>query len=351
MIAAGSAALVFATIESAGVATPSSEATRAAPELSSTGRLAYWRQTPAGAFVLWAANLDGSHARPLTTLPPNSSRPFGTRWTGGGRGVAFVTESGIGVIGLDGSRVDLSLPGSVRGAGFRVIDQRWSPSGTQVAATVFRSTDGKSDVYLASLERRELVRAGELGNAFAGDWLSESEVLVENDAGVLGAMRSTGPPVRRLVAQSAASPFFDGSRVFFLLGAIAGSGDASGLFVASPSVWSVLPNGQDARREARLQVAGNLRLDGLWPDGHYLMRLFRDGTVYIAGPSLKSLAPSSLVRRVVLSADRTSAIGFAGSRIVRIDLGRGSTPSDSSFVVLLDGVISPDAWVPRTPLP
>jgi hypothetical protein len=351
LIAAGSAALVFMTVDSARVATPSGEAARAAPELSPTGRLAFWRQTPAGAFVLWAANLDGSHARPLVTLPPNTSRPFGTRWTGGGRAVAYVTDGGIGVIGLDGSRIDLPLPGSARTAGYRVIDQRWSPSGTRVAATVFRSTDGKSDVYMASLERRELVRAGDLGNAFAGDWLSEAEVLIENDAGLLGALRTTGPPVRRLVDQSAASPFFDGSRVFFLIGPIAASGDASGLFVASPSVWSVLPNGQDARRETRLQVSANLRLDGLWPDGRYLMRVFRDATVYLAGPSLKSLAPSSLVRRVIVSADRTSAIGFAGARIVRIDLTKGSTPSDGAFVVLLDGVVSPDAWVPRTPLP
>ena len=80
VIAAGSTALVLTTVESADVPSGASgDATRTPPQLSSTGRLAYWRQNPAGAFVLWAANLDGSSARPLTTLVPNTSRPFGTR--------------------------------------------------------------------------------------------------------------------------------------------------------------------------------------------------------------------------------------------------------------------------------
>src|SRR5216110_3111642 len=93
----------------------------------------------------------------------SSHRPCGTRWTGDGRAVGFVTDLGLSVIGIDGARTDLQLPAQIRNAGYRVIDQRWSPSGTKVAATVFRSTDAKADVYFGSLERRELVRAGDLG--------------------------------------------------------------------------------------------------------------------------------------------------------------------------------------------
>ncbi len=349
VIAVGSIALVYATVD-ADTANSSSSGTGGAPQqqLSSLGRLAYWRQSPSGAFVLWAANLDGSDARTLATLAPNTSRPFGTRWTGDGGAVAYVTDLGIGVIKLGGTRTDIPVPAQVRNAGFRVIDQRWSPSGTRVAATLQRSTDGKTDVYLGSLERRELVPAGNVGNTFAGDWLSDDEVLVESDSGVLGALRQPGQPIRRLVDRSAASPFFDGIRVFFLAGPVTTTGNASGVFVTNPSVWSVLPDGRDLHAEGRLEVIGTLRLDGVWPDGRYLMHVGVDQTQFLVGPRSTSLAPSSLIRRAVVSADHRLAIGFGGPRVVRIDLTRGLSPTESAFVVLLDGVISPDAWIARS---
>jgi len=351
VIAVGSVALVYGTVD-AGGATPQPGGRADAPlRLSSSGRLAYWRQNPSGAFVLWAANLDGSQARSLTTLAPNTSRPFGTRWTADGNAVAYVTDLGIGVINLDGGRTDIPIPAEVRTSGFRVIDQRWSPSGTRVAATVQRSADAKSELYLGSLEHRELVRAGDLGNAFAGDWLSDDEVLVESDTGVLGVLRQPGQPIRKLVDRSAASPFFDGTRVFFLAGPVTATGNATGLFVTNPSAWSVLPDGNDLRAEGRLEVVGAFRLDGVWPDGRYLMHLAADQTQYVVGPRSTSLAPSNLFRRTVVSSDRRTAIGLGGSRIVRVDLTRGLTPAQGAFVVLLDGVISADAWVRRTSLP
>ena len=348
-IAGGATALVFGTMEGSDVGTPvRPDVARSAPALSPTGRLAYWRQNPAGAFVLWAASLDGSLARPLLTLSASASRPTGTRWTSDGSGVAFVTDTGLSVIGLDGSRVDLTLPSAPRTAGFRIIDQRWSPSGARVAATVFRSTDARSEVYLGSRDRRELVRAGDLGNVFAADWLSEDEVLIESDRGVLGALRESGA-VRRLVPQSAASPFIEGGRVYFLAGTIGASGDASGVFVTSPTVWSVMPDGKDARVETRLGINGDLRLDGSWPDGRYLFHVFRDRTQWLAGNRLATFASATTLQRVVVSADRRSAIGFGGGRIVRIDLTRGTTPAEGAFVVLLDGIVGADVWVRRAP--
>ena len=206
-------------------------------------------------------------------------------------------------------------------------------------------------MYLGSLEHRELVRAGDLGNAFAGDWLSEDEVLVESDAGLLGALRQPGQPVRKLVEQSAASPFFDGSRVFFLAGTVGMTASATGLFVTNPGVWSVRPDGQDARPEGRLEVVGSFRLDGIWPDARYLMHIGPDQTQFLVGPRATSLAPSSLLQRALVAPDRRFAIGFGGSRVVRIDLTRGLTPAASAFVVLLDGVINADAWVRRRALP
>jgi Tol biopolymer transport system component len=352
VIAVGSIALVFLTVDGGESKSGSASSSRTAPQLSSTGRLAYWRQNYGGAFALWAANTDGSQARPLTTPSAQTSRPFGTRWTPNGEGVAFINDFGIVRIGLDGSRSDIPLAPAARNSGFRVLDHRWSPSGSRVAATVYRSGDGKSEVYLATLDRRELAPAGDLGitNAFVGDWISEDEVLVESESGVLAALRVQTSTIRKLIGQSAASPFIDGGRIFFLAGSI-GASDASGIFVASPSVWSVLPNGSDARREARLQIGGNLRLDGLWPDGRFLMHVSKDSTQYLAGPSLSALAPQSLLRRAVVNADRRSAVGLGAPRIVRIDLTRGFSPPENAFVVLLDGVISADAWVRRGQLP
>jgi hypothetical protein len=347
LIAVGSIALVYGTVDAGGQA-PVSNSGKASPQpLSSGGRLAYWRQSASGAFVLWASNLDGSEARSLTTLPANTSRPFGTRWTGNGGAVAYVTDLGIAVIALDGTRADISVPAQMRDSGFRVIDQRWSPSGTRIAVTLQRSTDGKAEMWMASLDRPQLVQAG-VANSFAGDWLSDEEVLVESDSGALAVLRRPGEQGRRLTERPAASPFFDGVRVFFLAGSPAAILNAAGIFVTSPSVWSVLPDGTDLRAEGRLEVFGNFRLDGIWPDGRYLMHAGADQTQYLIGPRSTSLAPSSLIRRAVVTADGKLAIGFGGSRVVRIDLTGGPSPTGRAFVVLLDGVISADAWLPRS---
>jgi hypothetical protein len=352
VIAVGSVALVYGTVDADSAASSSSGITGSQrQQLSSTGRLAYWRQTPSGAFVLWAANLDGSEPRSLATLAPNTSRPFGTRWTGDGNAIAYGTDLGIAVISLDGTRTEIAIPPQVRNSGFRLIDQRWSPSGRRIAVTLQRSTDGKTDLWMGSLDRRELLAAGVFGNAFFGDWLSDDEVLVESDTGVLGAVRQPGQPLRKLVDMAAASPFFDGSRVFFLAGSVGPIITTSGIFVTNPTVWSVRPDGQDARTEGRIEVLGSLRLDGIWPDGRYLMHSGADQTQFLVGPRSTSLAPSSLLRRAVVGTDRRLAIGFGGSRVVRIDLTRGFSPAESAFVVLLDGVVSPDAWVRRSPLP
>ncbi|HEX9265929.1 MAG TPA: hypothetical protein VF965_00445, partial [Candidatus Limnocylindria bacterium] len=263
VIAVGSIALVYATVDADDSAPASINGAGAPQPLSSSGRLAYWRQSPSGAFVLWAANLDGSQPRSLTTLPSNTSRPFGTRWTGDGNAVAYGTDLGIAIIKLDGTRTDMPIPAQVGNSGFRLIDQRWSPSGRRVAVTLQRSTDGKTDLWMGSLDRRELVAAGVFGNAFFGDWLSDDEVLVESDTAVLGALREPGQPLRKLVDRPAASPFFDGARVHFLAGSAGAYSFPIGIFVTNPSVWSVLPNGTDLRAEGRLEVIGALRIDGI----------------------------------------------------------------------------------------
>jgi hypothetical protein len=77
------------------------------------------------------------------------------------------------------------------------------------------------------------------------------------------------------------------------------------------------------------------------------MHIKGDASQQYGTTRLTVLGPSSLFRRVVVSADGRSAVGFGGPRIVRIDLARGMTPAEGSFVVLLDGIIGADAWVRR----
>jgi hypothetical protein len=352
VIAAGSTALVFATIE--GGAAPIPTATGppgSAPALSENGRLAYWRQNPSGDYLLWVANLDGSRARPITTVSRNAPRPFLTRWTADGGAVAFVSADGLSRIALDGSKIDVILPAATRTAGFRIIEHRWSKSGTKVAATAYRSSDGKADVHFASVERRDLSRPADLGNTYVGDWLSEDEVLVESERGVVGALREAGT-LRRLTDTPAGSPVLSGGRVFFLAGPISTSGEPRLVFVSNPSVWSVLPDGMGARRESRLEVGGPMRLDGRWPDGRYLVHLSQDRNQFLAGPraTVFSNAPSAL-QRVTPSADGRVAIAVSNMRLYRIDLTRGFTPDEGAFLVLLDGVLSPDTWVRSAPIP
>src|SRR5206468_12324962 len=98
----------------------------------------------------------------------------------------------------------------------------------------------------------------------------------------------------------AASPFFDGARVYFLAGSAATFSFPIGIFVTNPSVWSVLPNGTDLRAEGRLEVIGALRIDGIWPDGRYLMHSGADHTQFLVGPRFAVPAPPSLPRVAVV---------------------------------------------------
>ena len=105
--------------------------------------------------------------------------------------------------------------------------------------------------------------------------------------------------------------------------------------------------------EMRLGLGSEMRLDGRWPDGRYLVHLARDRTQWLASTRLVTLASAIPLQRVIVGADRKSAIGLAGARIVRIDIARANlaSPPPEAFVVLLDGVIGADAWVPRGSFP
>ena len=175
LVAIGASAIVLTSVgsvSSVGVAPADIARPQGALTLSATGRLAYFRQEQSGDLTLWVANFDGTRARPLGTLPGSGPRPFTTRWTTDGGAIAFI-NAGIAVsaIRIDGSRFDTVLSADARSAGFRIIDHRWSPSGTKVAVTAVRSSDNRSDVFLASVTAPTFARATDLGDAFAAEWL------------------------------------------------------------------------------------------------------------------------------------------------------------------------------------
>ena len=353
LVAAGASAIVLTSLGSVstvGVAPADIARPRGVQTLSPTGRLAYFKQEQSGDLTLWIANFDGTRARPLGTLPSSGPRPFTTRWTTDGGAIAFINGGiGVSVIRVDGTRLETGLSTEARGTGFRIVDHRWSPSGTKVAVTAVRSSDNRSDVYLASVTAPTFVRATDLGDAFAAEWLDDDQVLVESSRGLLGTVRS-GFPLKQLTERSGASPVIVDGRVFFLSGKVAGPGDGAVPYVSDTSVWSVGPEGGEARLEMRLGLGGELRLDGRWPDGRYLVHVSRDRTQWLAGTRLITLPSPIPLQRLVLSADRRSAIGLGGARIMRIDVARSTlaSPPPEAFVVLLDGVIGADAWVPRT---
>jgi len=352
LVAVGASAIVLTSLGSVstvGVAPADIARPQGGQTLSATGRIAYFKQEQNGDLTLWAANFDGTRARPLATLPQSGPRPFSSRWTADGGAIAFI-NSGIGVsaIRVDGTRLDTVLPADVRSAGFRITDHRWSPSGRRVAVTAVRSNDNRSEVFIASATAPTFARATDLGDAFVADWLDEEQVLVESSRGLLGTVRS-GFPLKRLTERAGASPVVSEGRIFFLTGKIGGPGDGALPYVGETVVWSVGPEGGEGRLEMRLGLGSEMRLDGRWPDGRYLVHLARDRTQWLASTRLVTLASAIPLQRVIVGADRKSAIGLAGARIVRIDVARANlaSPPPEAFVVLLDGVIGADAWVPR----
>ena len=93
--------------------------------------------------------------------------------------------------------------------------------------------------------------------------------------------------------------------MYFLAGTTNTKAGGVGIYVQNPAVWSVAPDGSGVRREDRLGIGGDFKLDGRWPDGRYLLHAGQDSTQYLSGAAAQ-LKPLSEVqrslRRVVLSA-------------------------------------------------
>ncbi len=329
---------------------PTARPSRGAETLSRTGRLAYWRTEPTGEHQLWVANVDGTQRRPLARID-RSSRVSFMRWSPDGGAIAYLDEGRAAVVlTLDGARVELPLPADVQRSGGRFIDLAWSTDGRKLAATARDASGQTSDVLVASAAGGEWRNATGLGNAFLGEWISGDDFLVQTLGGLVAVAAADGTRLRPLAGTTATSPIFgDDGRIYFLAGRIAPTVRDQTVPVinaAGARVWSTTIDG-DLQPETS-GTYDDVRLAGRWADGRYLAYAGASVALAFLGPSGPELLSSSVgvVERVVLSADRRTAIAFSGARIIRYDLGRPDAPT-----VLLDGVLQADAWFPRTVVP
>jgi Tol biopolymer transport system component len=326
---------------------------QAVTDLSATARLAYWRAEPNGDHLLWLANADNSRRRSVakTDTPTSITK---TKWSVDGNTVAYV-ESGIRlvVVRVDGGpTTSYTLAPELRADNHRIVDHRFSPSGSRIAATVQRQTGSQSDVYLAATNG-SWTRITTVEDAIAADWLDEDELLVQTTGGVISAVRAAGTnQFRPLTGLQGSSPVIgsDG-RIHFLAGRVTQYAGATETFVfaAAANVWSMTADGTDVRREVAPPDQDSLRLDGTWPSGY----LYHRGTnpAQLVVGTIPILLPSSagLIERIAASPDRRYAIGFAGTTVVRVDI----TPTGlaPSAVLLLGSIDSGDVWFARaTPL-
>lgn len=319
-------------------------------ELSRTGRLAWWSTRPEGGAQLFVANLDGTLRRAVAQSD-DVRRVSKTRWTPDGGAVAYL-ESGARLVlaRVDGTRSEISLTDQLLGDSRRLIDQRWSKSATKVAATLQRTADGRSDIWIAKVGG-EWVRTTQLDDAIAGEWLDDDELLVNTTGGLLGVLRDGAlNQLRPISGLSTGSSFIgEDGRVWFFAGRVSGGGtDAEPMtLVSEPALWSAYADGSDPRRELVVGTPDGLRLDGRWPDGRLLVhRGAQPGQLLLGGSELSGLSTSAgLIERARIATDKRSAIAFTSTRVVRLDLSRPGAPQAT---VLLDSVSDPDVWFPDT---
>jgi len=331
-------------------AAPTAAASRPATDLSPNGRLAYWRTEATGAFLLWLANSDNSRRRSVAQSDqPNAIGR--TKWSADGNAIGYV-ESGVRlvVVRVDGVTTSYTLPPDVRADGYRITDHRFSPSGARVAATVQKTSSSQTDVYVTG-GGGSWTRLTTTEDVLAADWISEDELLVQTTGGLLARLRATGTnQFRPLTGIASATPLIgDDGRVYFLSGRVTGfAGSAETLvFASSSSVWSMTADGEDLRKESVTLDTDSFRLDGQWPGGGYLVHRGTNPAQAIFGKTGVIDLPTSAgqIERLAVAPDKRSAVGFAGSNVVRVDLNAQGAAVAAS--VLLGSVTQGDVWFPR----
>ena len=328
---------------------PTVAASRPSTDLSPSGRLAYWRSEATGDFQLWLANADNSRRRSVAKADQQNGVSR-TRWAVDGSAIAYV-EGGVRlvVVRVDGVTSSYTLPPEVRADGFKITDHRFSPSGMRIAATVQKTTSPQSDVYVAG-GGGTWTRLTTTEDVLAADWISEDELLVQTTGGLLARLRATGTnQFRPLTGLASANPIIgDDGRVYFLSGRVSGFAGSNDTLVtaAFSSVWSITADGEDLRKEPVTLDTDSFRLDGQWPGGYLLHRGTNPAQVVFGAKGAIDLPTSAgQLERLSVAPDRKTAVGFATTNIVRVDLNAQGTPVGAT--VLLGSVAQGDVWFPR----
>ncbi|MBI2774272.1 MAG: hypothetical protein HYX56_07265 [Chloroflexi bacterium] len=324
---------------------------RVVPELSRTGRLAFWRDGK-----LWVSDLSGATRYAIASVD-DIRRVSLTRWSTEGGSVAFVDGGlSLAVIAVDGTRVDVDLPFDLRTARYRVADIRWSPSGRRVAATLLQQGSGNSDAFLVDLTAAtpQWTRLTGLDDLFIGDWISEDEVLAYTATGVIGIVSTAGRDKVRLLGGSVGvSPIVGPEgRIHYLVGRLPTTRDPALPYVTanSASAWSAATDGSDVRRETTWAI-NDIRLDARLPDGRYLAHRGSSTQQGTVGEDIDPLpSTTGVIERVRVAPDGRVAYGFTRERIARIDLAKIGVPPPASpataLTVFLETGGEADIWFP-----
>jgi hypothetical protein len=333
-------------------------------QLSTTGRIAYWRTSPGDEHELWAADLEGHRRFPVATSP-KKAEPDITRWSPDGDGIAWHADGDVHVVRLDRTRTTVSLPADLREARWRPVGLAWSPDSKRLAATLrpVYGASNEADVFVADLDRtattwRRVTRTGE---SLAASWLDDRRLLIETVGGHIGLVDhvdAAGDPSAAaplpITAMVAVSPRVgaDG-RLWFFGGKWSGT-PVFGAPAAAGSVWSMTLDGADMRRETSIE-RDHARLEAILPDGRAVVGV--PGALYVLGDE-PVLFPwkAGGVRRVIVAQDGRRVVALTETRILSVDVTKiprslpAITDSPDALTVVLDAVKAPDAWFPSRPI-
>ncbi len=354
-----------------------SAAPTARAELSGTGRMTYWKRVSDAESELWVSDLDGRRAWPLVREPA-TLEIASTRWSIDGSSVAYIRgNTSVVVAGIDGKGTALQMPRELLSEELRIVGYSLSPSAGWIALTLQQHglRNRPSDVYLVEVppERRRQqppdvpplpmvgvppwVRATELGDTYAGRWISESELFIETRGGMIARLDRETREIWPVSGMHATSPMLGGDGRLYFAGGAWVHADAAGGPWANGGIWSASLDGSDARSEADRHLE-SFRLLGRLSDGRFVIA--SPGSTYLVGQQLIPTPwQAGTIRRVIVPASGDDAIGITDSRVVRMfaskipDSNASVAPPDA-VSMLLDGVRDADVWFPpakAAPLP
>lgn len=339
-------------------------------ELSETGRMTYWKGVSNTEQELWVSDLDGRRAWPLVREPATLEIAL-TRWSTDGSSVAYIRgNTSIVVASVDGSgSVVLQVPRALLSTDLRIIGYSLSPSAKWIALALQQlgPRTRPSDVYVVEVpwERRRKespdgqplplvgappwTRVTDLGDAHSGRWISESELFIETRGGMIARLNRETREIWPVSGMRATSPMLGGDGRLYFAGGAWVHADAAGGPWANGGIWSASLDGSDARNEADRHLE-SFRLLGRLSDGRFVVA--SPGSTYLVGQQLIPTPwQAGTIRRVIVPASGSDAIGITDSRVVRMFASKipdsnASVAPPEAVSMLLDGVRDADVWFP-----